>query len=80
MTSLTKTAWDLMHGYRRPYLAAIGAMVAASCFLYLDPLIPQVVIDGILMDSDQPSAFLAIRASTTAQTNRRRTIGTPHPY
>lgn len=48
-----------MHGHRLRYLAAIGAMVLASCFLYLDPLIPQMVIDGVLLDASEPSAFVA---------------------
>jgi ATP-binding cassette subfamily B protein len=48
-----------MHGHRLRYLAAIAAMVVASCFLYLDPLIPQIVIDGVLLQSSEPSAFVA---------------------
>ena len=48
-----------MHGHRSRYLAAIGAMVLASCFLYLDPLIPQIVIDGVLLEGSEPSAFVS---------------------
>ncbi len=59
MTSLFRTAWTLIEGHRGQFLAAVGAMFAASCFLYLDPLIPQVVIDGVLLDGDGSSAFVA---------------------
>ncbi len=38
-----------MAGQRLRYGSAIGAMVVASCFLYLAPLVPQVVIDGVLL-------------------------------
>ena len=48
-----------MDGNRLRFLAAVGAMVVASCFLYLDPLIPQIVIDGVLLQGDEPSGFVA---------------------
>ncbi len=40
--------WHLTEGERLRYAAAIGSLVAASCFLYLVPLVPQVVLDGAL--------------------------------
>ncbi len=43
---------------RRMYSAAIAAMVVSSLFLYLAPLIPQVIIDGVLLPSDDgPTRF-----------------------
>jgi len=52
--------WRLVEGHRRRYLAATVALIAASCFLYLVPLIPQAVIDGVFLaegDDAAPSAF-----------------------
>jgi len=40
--------WGLMEGFRLRYAAAIGALVLGSCFMYMVPLIPQIVIDGVL--------------------------------
>lgn len=53
MRSKYRLIWDLMAGQRLRYGAAIGAMVLGSSFMYLAPLVPQVVIDGIL---GQPAA------------------------
>lgn len=51
--------WDLMEGERLRYGAAIIAMVIASCFLYLVPLVPQLVIDGVIApDPKTASAFV----------------------
>ena len=36
----------------RIYAVAIGAMVVSSLFLYLMPLVPQVIIDGVLLPSE----------------------------
>jgi ATP-binding cassette, subfamily B, bacterial len=47
--------WELMAGRRLQYGAAIGALIVASCFLYLVPLVPQVVIDGVLGDGESSS-------------------------
>ncbi|MCP3905874.1 MAG: ABC transporter ATP-binding protein [Planctomycetes bacterium] len=44
-----KPIWILAAGQRLRYGAAIAALVFASCFLYLPPLVPQVVIDGVLV-------------------------------
>lgn len=40
--------WQLMAGQRLRYGMAIGALVLGSGILYLVPLVPQVVLDGIL--------------------------------
>jgi ATP-binding cassette subfamily B protein len=40
--------WQLMEGERLRYLAAIAALVIASCLLYLVPLVSSVVIDGVI--------------------------------
>jgi ATP-binding cassette, subfamily B, bacterial len=48
MSSKIRMIWRLMEGQRLRYGAAIGAMVVGSCFMYLVPLVPQVVIDGVL--------------------------------
>lgn len=48
-----------MEDQRVRYLAAIGAMVVASCFLYLAPVVPQIVLDGVLTSSaEESSAFV----------------------
>ena len=47
-------------GYRGRYVAALAALVVSASLLYMVPLIPQVVIDGVL-DPDQsgtPSVFV----------------------
>ncbi|MEM6990321.1 MAG: ABC transporter ATP-binding protein [Myxococcota bacterium] len=49
MTSSLRALWRLMAGSRARYAAAIASLVIASSFLYLAPLVPQVVIDGILV-------------------------------
>jgi len=40
--------WQTMRGERLRYLGAIGALVVASCFLYLSPMVPQIVLDGVI--------------------------------
>ena len=50
--------WKLMAGERLRYTSAIGALIVASCFLYLAPLVPQVVIDGVLVPETRPSAMV----------------------
>jgi ATP-binding cassette subfamily B protein len=52
MLDSTRTIWKLLEGQRGRYAAAIVALVIASCFLYLAPLIPQVVIDAVLVQDD----------------------------
>lgn len=45
--------WSLSRGERTRYLGAILALIAASCFLYLAPLIPQIVLDGVISDAPE---------------------------
>ena len=49
MAALIGSIWKLMAGERLRYGLAIGAMIITSCFLYLAPLVPQVVLDGVLL-------------------------------
>jgi ATP-binding cassette subfamily B protein len=50
--------WQNMEGERLRYLAAIAALVAASCFLYLVPLVSSIVLGGVIADaSTNPSLF-----------------------
>jgi ATP-binding cassette, subfamily B, bacterial len=63
-TSSVKTSrwlliWRLMEGQRLRYGMAIGALVLGSAILYLVPLVPQVVLDGILAtDPTKASPFV----------------------
>ncbi|MCA8920552.1 MAG: ABC transporter ATP-binding protein [Planctomycetes bacterium] len=45
-----RRVWLTLAGERLRYGAAIGALILASCFLYLAPLIPQAVLDGVLVE------------------------------
>lgn len=54
----SRSVWRLMKGSRARYAAAIGALAIASCFLYLAPLVPQAVIDGVLTDDAPRSAIV----------------------
>ena len=51
--------WKLSKGNRAEYVSAIVALVVASCFLYLSPMIPQIMLDGVILPSEQTelSAF-----------------------
>ena len=49
MATLIGSIWKLMAGERLRYGIAIGAMIVTSFFLYLAPLVPQVVLDGVLL-------------------------------
>ena len=62
MSKDTITFWSLTKGFRRRYAAALGALLVSSLLLYLVPLVPQVVIDGVL-DPEQagrPSVFVRL--------------------
>ena len=48
MTSKYRLIWQLTEGERLRYAGAIAALVLASCFLYLVPLVPAVVLDGVI--------------------------------
>jgi ATP-binding cassette subfamily B protein len=49
-TSKYRLIWQLMEGERLRYSAAIAALVVASCFLYLVPLVSSRALDGITAD------------------------------
>lgn len=60
MPKSSTTFWSLTRGFRGRYAAALLALLVSSALLYLVPLVPQVVIDGVL-DPDQagePSVFV----------------------
>lgn len=58
MKAQFRAIWDLMEGQRLRYFTAIAALVVASCFLYLVPLVPQIIIDGVLNpNADETSAL-----------------------
>jgi ATP-binding cassette subfamily B protein len=40
--------WHLLEGERWRFGIALGSLIIAACLLYLVPLIPQAVIDGVL--------------------------------
>lgn len=48
--------WRLLAGQRLVYACATLALVVASCFLYLVPLVPQIVIDGVFMAGEGEAA------------------------
>lgn len=59
MTSKYRMIWQLMEGQRLLYLGAIVALVFGSCFMYLVPLVPQVVMDGVISaDPEKTSSFV----------------------
>ena len=61
-TTKYQMIWQLMAGKRLLYGAAILALVLASCFLYLVPLVPQVIIDGVLSKDPEAASALVQRA------------------
>ncbi len=50
--------WQLVRVERRRYAAAVMALVLASCFLYLVPLVPSAVLDGVLADEGHNASSL----------------------
>ena len=50
--------WELVRVERKRYAAAIAALVLASCFLYLVPLVPSAVLDGVLADESHNASSL----------------------
>ncbi|MBX2803627.1 MAG: ABC transporter ATP-binding protein/permease [Myxococcales bacterium] len=66
MFDSVRAVWHLMQGSRALYGAAIAALVVASCFLYLAPLIPQAVIDGVLMPPDDQEPGFWVTAPLAA--------------
>ena len=62
MTSKYQLIWQLMEGERGRYAAGIAALVIASCFLYLVPLVPSVVLDGVLAENPEAASPFVLRA------------------
>lgn len=52
--------WRLMRHSALDYALAVLAMVIASMFLFAAPLIPQAVIDGVLMPNDDPGVLVRL--------------------
>ncbi len=44
------TIWTLLEGQRIRYAGALGSLILASMLLYAVPIVPQVVLDGVLTD------------------------------
>lgn len=65
MSRNLRALWDLMRGSRLRYGLAIATLVMASCFLYLAPLIPQAVIDGVLLDGGDAASPIVSRVVGT---------------
>ena len=61
MISKYRLIWQLMQGERLRYGVAIAALLLASCFLYLVPIVSSVVLDVIISDnSPGASPFLSL--------------------
>ncbi len=58
MSNRIRMIWETTEGERRRYGSAILALVLASCLLYLDPLVPQAVLDGVV--PSQPGKISAV--------------------
>src|SRR5262245_47802103 len=59
MISKYRLIWQLMEGERFRYSAAILSLVIASCFLYLVPLVPTVVLDAVITANPATSGLTA---------------------
>jgi ATP-binding cassette subfamily B protein len=59
MISKYRLIWQLMERERLRYSAAILSLVVASCFLYLVPLVPTVVLDGVIAVNPVTSGLTA---------------------
>src|SRR2546426_229455 len=62
MVSKQRLIWQLMEGERLRYTAAIASLVLASCCLYLVPLVPTVVIDGVIATETRAAPPIVLRA------------------
>ncbi len=62
MTSKYRLIWQLSEGERLRYGAAIAALVVASCFLYLVPLVSSIVLDGVLVGDPGAAPPFVLRA------------------
>ena len=59
MLGKIRIIWESMAGERLRYGGAIAALVVASCFLYLVPLVTQITLDGALAPpSGEGSVFV----------------------
>lgn len=58
MTSKYRMIWNQMEGRRLQYGGAILALVLGSCFMYLVPLVPQVVMDGVLSNAPEKASSM----------------------
>lgn len=58
MNSTVHALLSLTSGHQGRYLAAAAAMVVASALLYVAPLVPQVVLDGVLAPSQDAAPFV----------------------
>ncbi|MGD8396959.1 MAG: ABC transporter ATP-binding protein [Candidatus Eiseniibacteriota bacterium] len=56
----------MTRGQRRRYAAATAALVLAASFLYLVPLVPQVILDGVLTADGEKASGFARRAVEVA--------------
>jgi ATP-binding cassette subfamily B protein len=62
MVSKYRLFWQLMEGERLRYTAAIASLALASCCLYLVPLVPTVVIDGVIAKDTHAVSPIVLRA------------------
>ena len=59
MNSRLNLIWQLTRGEQKRYAGAIAALVLGSACMYLVPLIPQVILDGVLTPHpEKSSAFV----------------------
>ncbi|MBL1217165.1 MAG: ABC transporter ATP-binding protein [Planctomycetes bacterium] len=59
MLDKARKIWKLLEGQRLRYAGATAALIVASCFLYLAPLVPQITIDGVIArDPERASPFV----------------------
>jgi ATP-binding cassette subfamily B protein len=52
--------WQLVRVERRRYALAVMSLVLASCFLYLVPLVPSAVLDGVLGHGSRGATSLIV--------------------
>jgi ATP-binding cassette subfamily B protein len=58
MTSKYQLIWQLTEGERGRYAKATAALVLASCFLYLVPLVPSAILDGVITNNPNAASPL----------------------
>src|SRR5712691_8525509 len=66
MTSKYRLIWQLTEGERGRYAVAITALVLASCFLYLVPLVPSAILDGVIAGNTGAASPLVTRMVSSA--------------